>query len=916
MSQHGFYVYIISQNWFQNWKKYVFIKEDEQEDLIQQKQNQNIIQKDENIYIYPGLVDNFDILDYKIIIQNFQKDPNKIKDYQNYPLRKHLSEKNHFVVLPGPAGDFLFKKYNTNYKIKRLILNSINQEISQVEIHLIQINFIFFQQEQMVLTTQISKQENIDQLKYKLLRIFKERHPKINPIKINIYKLEKNNDIQSFIQLYQNRENKILPLDIFIFEYIDNNNPEFILTSDINNIPQNKCGFCKENTKPLSLCECRFIKYCNIDCLRKHRHKHKQICKINQRQYQQYQQKSLPKSSQYQKQQQQQQNKGLCGLQNIGNTCFMNSSLQCLSNIQELTNYMLLNNYQLDINSTNPLGTGGQLVNAYSELIKNMWNGQNTTSPFNLKKILSKFAPQFLGYSQQDSQELLSYLIDGLHEDLNKIKQKPFVQQIESDGKNDEETSNQAWQNYLKRNKSIIVDLMVGQFKSTLNCPTCKKISVTFDPFMSLSVPVPYIQYINLNIYYISFNKLPQQIILKVQNKIETLQNILEKIQRKITISEKQLILYSINNDKQILHFQSLNEKIYKFSSQNLLFLVQEKKNAIFDSDLDQNIQEEFIQEIKLQIIDQFRTNNQQQNMITFERFFYINKNSSSYKDLHYKVWRIFRLYMHSQLESNNHINIINLEKNTLQQLHEEFQHFFSIENEQNHPYQLFFDQKNPIQITEDLKLIQDPIFKGQNKSKTIYLIPQESLQNLLFDKYENFNSQKKEEQESQQKQTSLYDCLNLFVKEEILQQGNEWYCNICKQHKQASKKMEIYKIPKIIIFHFKRFKMNKLSSIGSFYYASGGQKLDEFIDFPIQNLNLGNYVLSNLKKDKILYDLFAVCNHIGSVNGGHYTAFAKNFLNQKWYDFNDSNVQAISNDKIVTSAAYLLFYRRQDSQL
>lgn len=92
----------------------------------------------------------------------------------------------------------------------------------------------------------------------------------------------------------------------------------------------------------------------------------------------------------------------------------------------------------------------------------------------------------------------------------------------------------------------------------------------------------------------------------------------------------------------------------------------------------------------------------------------------------------------------------------------------------------------------------------------------------------------------------NLYDCLDLFISKEILDKGNEWYCNVCKQHKQATKRMEIFETPKILIVHIKRFRTNRVSSIGNFYFSSGGQKLDDFINFPINGLDMSKYVLSH----------------------------------------------------------------------
>jgi len=74
-----------------------------------------------------------------------------------------------------------------------------------------------------------------------------------------------------------------------------------------------------------------------------------------------------------QKAMRQNSNKGLCGLSNLGNTCFMNSALQCISNTTELTKYFLYGIYKDEVNYKNALGTQGRLVAAYAQLMKEMW---------------------------------------------------------------------------------------------------------------------------------------------------------------------------------------------------------------------------------------------------------------------------------------------------------------------------------------------------------------------------------------------------------------------------------------------------------------------------------------------------------------------------------------------------------------
>ncbi len=104
---------------------------------------------------------------------------------------------------------------------------------------------------------------------------------------------------------------------------------------------------------------------------------------------------------------------------------------------------------------------------------------------------LGQFNQQFVSNEQQDAQELLLFLLDGLHEDLNRILKKPYVELGSHIGKTDEVFAEESWQDHKKRNDSIIVDIFHGLLKSTLNCLDCGEISIKFDPFCYLSLPLP-----------------------------------------------------------------------------------------------------------------------------------------------------------------------------------------------------------------------------------------------------------------------------------------------------------------------------------------------------------------------------------------------------------------------------------------
>lgn len=183
---------------------------------------------------------------------------------------------------------------------------------------------------------------------------------------------------------------------------------------------------------------------------------------------------------------------GATGLHNLGNTCFMNSALQVLFNTQPLTQYFRQNMHLYEVNAVNKMGTKGQLVLRYAELLKDVW-GASTRSiaPLKFRFCVTKHAPQFAGGGQHDSQELLDWLLDTLHEDLNRVTDKPYMELKDSNGRSDQIVAAESWDLHVKRNQSIIVDLFYGQLKSKVSCLTCGNESVRFDPFSLLSLPLP-----------------------------------------------------------------------------------------------------------------------------------------------------------------------------------------------------------------------------------------------------------------------------------------------------------------------------------------------------------------------------------------------------------------------------------------
>ena len=182
------------------------------------------------------------------------------------------------------------------------------------------------------------------------------------------------------------------------------------------------------------------------------------------------------------------------GLKNLGNTCFMNSIIQCLSLTSALTQFWLDGRYRGEVNTANPMGQKGALALSFQELVEELWGERaRVVTPTKFKRAIGKFAPRFLGYAQQDSQEFLRFLLDGLHEDLSRVTRKPPL--AEEDPKVGSwpilTQSEYARDRYKQRFNSFIIDTFAGQLRSTLKCTTCHHESITFDPFWDLSVPIP-----------------------------------------------------------------------------------------------------------------------------------------------------------------------------------------------------------------------------------------------------------------------------------------------------------------------------------------------------------------------------------------------------------------------------------------
>lgn len=145
-------------------------------------------------------------------------------------------------------------------------------------------------------------------------------------------------------------------------------------------------------------------------------------------------------------------------------------------------------------------------------------------------------------------------------------------------------------------------------------------------------------------------------------------------------------------------------------------------------------------------------------------------------------------------------------------------------------------------------------------------------------------------------KEPTIYDCLQLYTRKEQLNGENMWYNEKTKEKQEVVRQVLFFSLPEILIIVLKRFNNNL-------------KKNATFVNIPVNELNMKDYMIETNNSN--LYELFGVCNHSGSLMGGHYTSFIKR--EQEWYHMNDNICTLIDNiESKLSNKAYCLFYRKK----
>jgi len=664
---------------------------------------------------------------------------------------------------------------------------------------------------------------------------------------------------------------------------------------------------------------------------------------------------------------------GLTALQNLGNTCYMNSSVQCLSFIPELRSYLIADDYLSDINKDNPLGYKGELARVFSVFLKQMWFGiSSVISPREFRLATAQLYQQWDTTQQQDAEEFLRWLLDGLHEDLNLIHKKPYYELDDSNGRNDHVVADEHWQLHLRRNQSVIVDLFQGQYKSALTCPQCDHKSVKFDAFSALTLPIPdrdTMIPVHCLVFTSNLSQAPYKLTVNVSARavVTQLTDVLsEKLGTHLTAhrddddndddndaeikedndndndeqeqqqvgrkKEYQLLICKVNNNK-FGKYWSSGRPIRKVlgKNQSSSHLSHHKHSSGSSS----RVAYTYIYQVLSTTIAQRKTDHLVQCRMNFRyqpRRNLSDSSGGSDDDAQNETTAA------SKCTYFAHPIVFDVDKSlfTGNNVYEHFKRRFEtfarkqvqppmpsvqmflerVKDDSNDEIEIVFDDK-PLLLSNDarnLATINVEFSSEYEYSK--YVDQSQAITDVDFNQLSD---------EKPKNFTDLYDCLKLYTAAEVLDEAN-WKCSSCKRQCEPSKQISLWRLPEILIVHLKRF-VNVQGIFGGV-----GRKNNLEIKTPINGLNLKPYLADTTNIGEIpKYDLFATVNHNGIMDFGHYYSCVRtddstritNFYDHynevatpEWHVFNDEHCKMISGKDVdfYIKDAYLLFYRRRNS--
>ncbi|XP_063485513.1 ubiquitin carboxyl-terminal hydrolase 43 isoform X2 [Symphalangus syndactylus] len=649
---------------------------------------------------------------------------------------------------------------------------------------------------------------------------------------------------------------------------------------------------------------------------------------------------------------------GAQGLKNHGNTCFMNAVVQCLSNTDLLAEFLALGRYRAAPGRA-------EVTEQLAALVRALWTREYTPQlSAEFKNAVSKYGSQFQGNSQHDALEFLLWLLDRVHEDLEGSSRGPVSEKLPPEAtKTSENCLSTSAQ--LPLGQSFVQSHFQAQYRSSLTCPHCLKQSNTFDPFLCVSLPIPLRQTRFLSVTLVFPSK--SQRFLRVGLAVPILSTVaaLRKMVAEeggIPADEVILVeLYPSGFQRSFFDEEDLNtiaegDNVYAFQvppspsqgtlSAHPLGLSVSPRLVAREG---QRFSLSLHSESKVLILFCNLVGSGQQASRFGPPFLIREDRAVSWAQLQQSILSKVRHLMKSEAPVQNlgslfSIRVVGLSvacsylspKDSRPLCHWAVDRVLHLRRPGGPPH---------------VKLAVE--WESSVKERLFGSLQEERAQDA--------DSVWQQQQAHQQHSCTLDECFQFYTKEEQvppggpcpgreggwlplagwpcaarasqsgwfpfqLAQDDAWKCPHCQVLQQGMVKLSLWTLPDILIIHLKRFcqvgeRRNKLSTL---------------VKFPLSGLNMAPHVAQRSTSPEaglgpwpswkqpgclptsypldFLYDLYAVCNHHGNLQGGHYTAYCRNSLDGQWYSYDDSTVEPLREDEVNTRGAYILFYQKRNS--
>lgn len=636
-----------------------------------------------------------------------------------------------------------------------------------------------------------------------------------------------------------------------------------------------------------------------------------------------------------------------CGLVNMGNTCYMNCVLQALSHTTLLTQYLMGTDWRHDPRIHGP----GKIAREYCALLEELMSRScgEAIEPRTFRSSITTLVPHFSGFQQQDCHEMLNILLDSLCDDLNCAEQSVDNggDSPEYAGEPAEEWAQAAWERHTKRRWSVVDALFSGQLLSTRECPDCGARTLSCQPFQTLELPIP------------ASPARRKQVVRVYLTTSERLRKLGLHLTLCFTVDSACTVAGLQRRTAEVLN--AIGGPLGKgFEERCVIIAHIAQGRAVLDADPERTpvcSHSEYVACVTDAPVDLTRNRLIQVRMCEARAvgplslvntcFLYLPVDRISYARVAVEAIRVFAdLSPQKRVEAERKLSELAvfkiaatkrrsphsspsfkmaspLRRNASGGDNTKESESDACDNDDLDATPVFRKISNKVvaECAASLFELQEcgpwqsrgRRWKQPSKNSTESIPAVISLNAVITAKWKPLCSlrpeecaQYSEDGDAGSSALCLDDCLAAMVRSEELSEENKWRCPRCAMEKKAVVSLQVWRAPPVLVVDFMRFSVQS-------QYASS--KVETRVEYPLKGFDMTPYVKGPHPPEGLCYDLYAVCNHVGTPTCGHYTASVKcGDDDDEWYLFDDAQVKKIEdpNASVVSPEAYLLFYIRR----